>query len=99
MAENAWRNDANGRFIEMYLNARKDYSIDWTDFLNGDTIASVVLTVGAGITQAGNCEINGGIVKFILVATGPKGEIACSLKIVSAVAALVEFVNFRVVVR
>lgn len=95
MVENAWKTDAKGRYISLYQGARKDYSPDWTDWLGGDTLSTAVLTVGSGVTQAGNCEIAGGVVKFILVAGGATAEVACSLKITSA-AGNIEFLKFRV---
>jgi len=30
--------------------ARKDYTVDWADFLDGDTISAVAWTVPAGLT-------------------------------------------------
>lgn len=91
----AWKRDAKGLYMELLQEARKDYSIDWTDWLASDTIASAALTLAAGVTQAGNCEIAAGLVKFTLVATGAKGDYAASLKMTSA-AGLIEFVKFRV---
>lgn len=99
MTENAWKNDGKGRYIHLYQSARKDYQVDWTDWLsNADALASAQLTLAAGVTQAGNCELAGASVKFTLVATGDLGEYSASLKITTS-AGLIEFVKFRVKIR
>ena|SRR3990167_1721377 len=94
----AWQTDYKGQFIRMWANARKDYSLDWTDWLGADTIGTTELTLDSHITQAGNTEVNGLVAKFTLVATGGAGEWSCSFKLTSG-AGLIEYVPFRVIVR
>ena len=94
----AWRSDYKGRFIQMSRNARKDYSIDWADWLGSDTIASTEITLDAHLTQAGNTEINGKVAKFTLVTGAVAGEWACVFKLTSG-DGNIEYVPFRVIVR
>ena len=49
--DNAWKTDAEGYFIELDVGEKKDYALDWTEFLAGDVIATVVWTVPAGVTK------------------------------------------------
>jgi len=46
-----FQKDSEGYFIYKAAGADKDYQIDFTKWLNGDTLASVIWTVPAGITK------------------------------------------------
>lgn len=99
MTENAWKTDSEGYFLDMNAGAKKDYSIDWADFLPADTISSIEMTIAVGITQVGNTEINGKVSKFILHANGGAGVFACQAKMTPAAGVPVEIIPFRVVVK
>lgn len=99
MANEAWKSDSEGYFLEMAQGAKKDYSIDWIDFIPTDTLSALELTVAAGVTQVGNTEINGKVSKFILHANGAKGLYACSAKMTPGTGVPIEVIPFRVVVR
>jgi hypothetical protein len=97
MAENnAWKHDAEGFFIEMDAGEKKDYSLDWTDFLGVDNISTVVWTVPAGVTKLSQAETTK-VGQAKLHASGAAGVYACSVTM-SSVGVLVDIVKFRVVI-
>lgn len=46
-----FRRDAAGFYIEKDPDSVLDYVVDWTDWLNGDTISTADFTVAAGLTR------------------------------------------------
>jgi hypothetical protein len=48
-----FKTDGEGYYIYKDPNVSKDYKIDWSEWLNGDAIASVVWTVPTGIVKDG----------------------------------------------
>jgi hypothetical protein len=97
MAENnSWKRDAEGSFIEMDANERKDYSIDWTDFLGVDTVATVVWVVTAPVVKLSQSETTK-VGQVRLHANGAAGVYACSATMTSA-GGLVDVQRFRVVI-
>lgn len=99
MAEtNAWKVDAEGYYIEMDQGEKKDYSLDWSDFLGADTIAApVVWTLNANVVKISQGETSAAG-QIRLHASGTKGVWACSAQMTS-VGGLVDIVPFRVVIR
>lgn len=55
----AFQTDAAGAWIQKDPDAVVDYHVAWADWLAGDTIASVVWTVPAGLTK-GTEAVNSG---------------------------------------
>jgi hypothetical protein len=99
MADNAWKEGSGGYQIKMVRGARKDYSVDWTDWLGDNALTSAELTLDENIAQAGQLEISGKVVKFTLIAAPNAGAWWCSLKITSNSGnGLVEILPFRVMV-
>ncbi len=96
---NAWRRDTEGWYIEMFATARKDFTIDWTEWLDGEAVASAQLTLDANLTQVGNTEIAAGLTKFTLIAAGIVGDWRCSMKLITASAGNIEPLPFRVRIR
>jgi len=96
MAENAWKQDSDGYFVEMIEGEKKDYSLQWDE---ADTINSMEMTIGSGITQVGNTEINGKVSKFVLHANGGKGVFSCQAKMTPGAGVPIEILPFRVVVK
>lgn len=94
----AWRTDSEGHFVDMNAGARKDYSLDCTDLLGAEDLAAAEISLPAGITLAGNPEINGKVVKFYIHANGAAGKYSCSA-LISGSGTFVETIPFRVVVR
>ena len=94
----AWKNDSEGLYLEMDLGEKKDYSIDWTDFLEGAAIGLVETTIAAGLTQVGPVVVNGNISKIVLQAAGNAGVYACSWKLTFGTGNLIEILKFRVLV-
>lgn len=95
---NAWRIDAEGRFLEMLVGAIKDYGLDAVDWLNfGDAVNAVgiVWTLPTGLTLVDSSL--GGTVVTAVIRADTAGEYVCSVAIPTA-AALKEIVPFRVVV-
>ncbi len=97
MAEiNAWQEDSAGRFIEMRSGAKKDYSIDFGDWIGGDdTLAAAVWTIPTGVTKVSE-EVAGMVAKVTLLAAAV-GAYLCECRITTG-AGLIEIVPFRVIV-
>lgn len=91
----AWKKDGQGYFIELALGAKKDYSVDWSDFLaDGDIIDPVVWTVPAGVEKSD--EVLDGHVTQAKLKALAAGVHACSVKITTA--SVIETIPFRVIV-
>jgi len=94
---NAWQKDGKGFFFEMDKDEKKDYSLDYTDWLAliSDTIATVVWTIPAGITKISE-QVTGAVAKVVLRAD-TLGTYSCSMKLTTT-GTLIEILNFRVIV-
>lgn len=60
--------------------ATLDYMVDWTDWLDGDSIASVTWAVPAGLTETD--RLNSGQIATIWLSGGAAGEkhkVACRI--------------------
>lgn len=98
MAEvDAWKQDAEGPYLEMIAGTRKDYSINATDFLESEDLAvPAVWTVPAGVTKVSQ-EQTTKIAKVVLLAGAAAGVFACDCKL-SGNGVLIEIIRFRVIV-
>lgn len=96
MAESTWKRDSKGYFIEMYQGEKKDYSLDWTDFLGSDIISTVVWTLDPAVIKLLQNETTK-VGQVRLHANGAAGVYACSAKMTSA-SGLVDINPFRVVI-
>jgi hypothetical protein len=96
MADNAWKHDAGGYYVEMRKGGTKDYSLDWADWLGADTVAGAALDVPTGLALASTPAVNGKVVQFVIIA-GAAGNYVCKFTLTSA-AGLVEPWSFRVLV-
>jgi len=101
MAEtiDAWKQDRKGWYIEMQPLARKDYSLDWTDFIVAGVISTAVWAVGSGVSNAGE-SLAGAISQIWLLAgaTPLTVQASCTITLTGS-PALVEVFAFRVIVR
>jgi len=94
----AWKFDTEGLYLQMDLGEKKDYSIDWTDFLEGAALNLAEVVIGAGLTQVGPVVVNGNISKVVLSAAGAAGTYACNWKLTFGAGNLIEILKFRVLV-
>ena len=53
---NAWKQDAEGLYIEMLAGEKKSYSMDWTAELGAAAIATVEWTLPTGVTKLSQAE-------------------------------------------
>ena len=65
--------------------ATLDYSIDWTNWLEGDTISTSTWTVPVGLTEP-RPDVNDGSVTTVWLAGGTVGEVYSVLNRISTVA-------------
>jgi hypothetical protein len=96
---NAWKQDAEGLYIEMLAGEKKSYSMDWSAELGAAAIATVVWTLPTGVTKLSQAEASP-VGQVSLHATGAAGVYACSVKMTSNGASGVptDVVPFRVVI-
>jgi hypothetical protein len=93
----AWQYDAAGRFIEMTQGAKKDYSMNWSDWLNaGDSVVTAVYVIPAGLTIS-DTEVESPVSRFVLDAV-TVGVYSCAVTMTTA-NGLREVIRFRVVVQ
>lgn len=92
--ENAWKLDAQGYYIEMEVGERKDYSIDWEDFLESLAITASAFTLGAGLTKVSE-EISGDLTK-VTINADTAGTHSCSHLLTFGAAGFKEVTLFRV---
>lgn len=91
----AWKKDAKGYFIELALGAKKDYAVDYSDFLDAaDGITGAVWTVPAGLEKSD--EVIEARVAQVKLKALQAGEHACSLVITTPI--IIEPLPFRVIV-
>lgn len=96
---NAWKKDDKGYFLEMVLGAKKDYAVDWSDFLPAnEQIAGAVWTVPvAKLAVTDQVIAEAGKVCQAKIEALAVGEHACS--VVVSTPTINQPLPFRVVVR
>lgn len=78
-------------------NATKDYVVDWTDYLQGDTLATSVFTVPVGLTK--DSETNSSTSAIVWLSGGTVGTIYTILNRITTTAGRTDDRSFRIEVK
>lgn len=69
MAESAWKKDTQGYYVEMVVGSKKDWELNWSDFLPaGESIDQANWNVPAQVTATGHL-VTGKVTKAFLQPT------------------------------
>lgn len=89
-----FQTDAYGKWIYKDPSAALDYAVDWSDWLDTDTIASVAWTVPTGLTNDSSSETS--TVATIWLSGGTVGNVYTVTCRVTTAASRVDERSFRI---
>jgi hypothetical protein len=97
MTQNAWQQDVTGLFITMNVGEKKDYSLDWVDWLalTGDTLQSAAWTIDSNVTKISEVIVGNTVAKVVLQTTAAVGIFSGSCKM-TTVGGFITIQPFRI---